>query len=440
MAGVSRLSTHEIMKVSREKFNKLSSQQYVDISVVQKFFDSAQFDLSDEEIKDVQLAVVLIASAHKVSDKLLDDARRLLNLCEFLSSYRGTSVQRVVHYFTKCLQERIARETGTISPRSKELKLLSPAHPKKGVDPAFISCCLQLPCIRISHFAAVQAVLDSLASAKKVHFLDLVISSGVHCPVLMQALANRKEIPVEFLKITAIGTPETKQKTEEIGKCLTSLAETLNLPFLFCITMVLDIKDLKKEMLNLSDDEVVAVFSLNALRNTRSVPDFLKSFSSFLINLNPCVLAMVEAEEHCNSSVFIKLFHESLLSYSSFYDCIQACIDQGDPNRVALEGLVGHLIRCSVAAKDEEKIYSRQMNIEEWRTYFTGVGMVETEVIMSSLDQAILLQKNSPSEKSCLLVRNGKCLVVGWKGSPFFSVSAWKFQQRHSGRRFARKL
>ncbi|WCJ23337.1 hypothetical protein M5689_005369 [Euphorbia peplus] len=439
MAGVNRLSTHEIMKVSKETFRKLSSQQYIDISTVQKFFGCAQFDLSDEEVKDVQLALVLMASAHKVSDKNFDDARRLLNLCDFLSSCKGTSVQRVVHYFTKALQERIGRETGTISPGSKEAKLFHPHHPTKGVDPAFISCCLQLPCIRISHFAAIQAVLDSLASAKRVHFIDLAISCGVHCPVLLQALANRQERPVEFLKITAIGTPATKQKIEEIGKCLTCLAETLNLPFLFSIAMIFDIKDLEKEILQISDDEVAAVFSLNVLRNTRAVPDFLKYFSRFLRNLNPCVLAIVESEEHCNSPVFINNFHESLLSYSSFYDCVQACIDQGDPNRLVLEAVAGHQIRSNVAATDEERIYSRLMNIEEWRAYFTGLGMVETEVSMSSLDQAVLLQKNFASEKSCLLAKNGKCLVTGWKGTPFFTVSAWKFQQELPGGLFVKK-
>ncbi|XP_065860180.1 DELLA protein RGL2-like [Euphorbia lathyris] len=429
MARINRLSTHEIMEVSRDTFNKLSSQQHIDISAVGKFFDSARFDLSDEEIKDVQLALVLIASAHKLSEKLFDDAKRLLNLCDFLSSYNGNPVQRVVHYFTKALQEKIARETGRECRESRESKPLCPLDlVTKGVDPAFISCCLRVPCIRISQFAAIQAVLDSLASARKVHFVDLTIRSGIHCPVLMQALANRHEKPVEFLKITAFATPQTKQKTEEIGKCLTCLAETLNLPFLFCVAMIPDIKDLEKEMLNITDDEVVAVFSLNVLRHTTSVPDFLKSFSRFLRNLNPCVLAVVESEELGNSLVFIDHFHESLISYGSFYDCIQACIDQGDPNRAVLEVMVGHQIRCTVAAKDEERIYSRQMNIEEWRDYFSGFGMVETEVSMSSFDQATLLQKNFASEKSCLLVRNGKCLVIGWKGTPFFSVSAWKFQ------------
>ncbi|WCJ23339.1 hypothetical protein M5689_005371 [Euphorbia peplus] len=437
MVGSNTLSTEEIMKVSKETYNKLSSQQYVDISAVQKFFGSAQFDLSDEETKDVQLGLVLIASAHKVSEKHYDEARRLLNLCDFLSSYNGNPVQKVVHYFTKALQERIARETGIISPGSETRKMLT--HSTKGVDAAFTSCCLQLPYIQISRFAAIEAVLDSLASAKKVHFIDLVISSGTHCPVLLQALANRQERPVEFLKITAVGTPETKQKLEEIGKCLTCLAATLNLPFLFCIAVVLDIKDLEKEKLQLSDDEVVAVFSLNVLRNASSVPDFLRSFSRFLTNLSPCVLVVVETEEHCNSTVFINNFHESLLLYSSLYDCLQACIDQGDPNRLAVEAFVGHQIRSKVAAKDEERIYSRRMNIEELRAYFTGFGMVEREVSMSSVDHAILLQRSFASEKSCLLSKNGKCLVIGWKGTPLFSVSVWKFPQGHSGGLFVGK-
>ncbi|WCJ23344.1 hypothetical protein M5689_005376 [Euphorbia peplus] len=204
MAGLDRLSTQDIMKVSRDTFKRLSSRQHIDISAIQKFFDSPyQTDLSDEEIKDVELALVLIASAHKASEKHFDEAKRLLNLCGFLSSCRGNPVQRVVHYFTKALQERIARETGRISPESTART--TPLHPNHS---SFISCCLQLPFVQICHFAAIQEVIDSFSSATKLHFVDLAIQGGEHCPVLIQALANRQENPVEFLKITVVGMHE----------------------------------------------------------------------------------------------------------------------------------------------------------------------------------------------------------------------------------------
>ncbi|WCJ23341.1 GRAS family transcription factor family protein [Euphorbia peplus] len=430
ISGTSRLATHKIMKVSRETFDRLSSQQYIDMSVVKNFFGSAQFNLSDEEIKDVELALVLIASAHKVSDKHFHDARRLLNLCDFLSSYSGNSVQRVVHYFTKGLQERIARETGMISPDTKGIKLWHPHQPTEGVDPAFLSCCMQLPCVQIAHFAAIQSVIDSFASARKVHFIDLVIRGGEHCPVLMQALANRKENPVEFLKITAVVIPETKQRIEEIGKCLTGLAESLNLPFSFRIAMVLDMKNLKKGIFEVNSDESVAVFSKYALRRIRTLPGCLESFSRFLRNLNPCVVVLVEPEANNSSPIFINRFHNSLIAFSSFFDCVEACVDQGDPKRLSLEAnLLGHEIKDILAAKYEERMFI-DMNIDEWRDHLTMYGMVETEVSKSSFDQGSLLLKNFAQAESCLLVRNGKSLVTGWKGTPFFSVSAWKFNHR----------
>jgi hypothetical protein len=52
---------------------------------------------------------------------------------------------------------------------------------------------------------------------------------------------------------------------------------------------------------------------------------------------------------------------------------------------------------------------------------------VDTELSMSSLDQARLVVKKFDCEKSCTLDMNGKCLIIGWKGTPIHSLSVWKF-------------
>jgi hypothetical protein len=186
------------------------------------------FGLSHQETTDVELACLLLASAEKVAKQEHDEGRRLLNLCDFLSSRTGSSVQRTVHYFTKALQERIAREAG----RNEEEGYHHLEETMAYGNPTIISCFLHLPFSQVTQFAGIQAIVESVTSVKRVHYIDLAIRSGAQCIVLMQALATRHECPIKLLKITAVGT-SSKQKMEETGKGLAHFAEALNLPFSF---------------------------------------------------------------------------------------------------------------------------------------------------------------------------------------------------------------
>eukprot|EP00257_Ricinus_communis_P005223 XP_002519210.2 DELLA protein GAI1 [Ricinus communis] len=441
MASVRRISTQEIMRISRAWFRRISSEKLIDLSTIQRLFDGSQFGLSGEEIKDVELSLLLLASAHRVGNRQFDHASKLLNLCDFLSSNKGNSVQRVVHYFTKALQDRISQESETVSSKrseSKERKLLYPAEITVGVNPALIWCCLQLPCLQLVQFAGIQAVIDSLDSAKRVHFIDFGIKTGGHCTVLMQALANRQECPIELLKISGVGVKASRQRIEDAGKSLACFANTLDLPFSFKTIIVASIKDLKKDMFEVSDGEVVAVYLPSILRFIKAQQDCLQCLLTVLRKLNPCVMVIIEPVLNHSSPIFIDSFLEVLLFYSTCFDGVEGCIDQCDPNRISVEASMGQEIRDIIAAKDEERIFEH-MKMDEWRDYFIRFGMVETQVSMSSFYQAELMLKNFASGKSCLLVRNGKCLMTGWKETPLLSLSAWNFQQEHSKKNCTKK-
>lgn len=86
------------------------------------------------------------------------------------------------------------------------------------------------PPARILKLVGVQAVLDHMQGAKKVHLIDRVIRSGVNWIILMQALVLH---PVELLKITVVAQTEWKDKMEDIRKPLASFAYSLHLNFFF---------------------------------------------------------------------------------------------------------------------------------------------------------------------------------------------------------------
>ncbi|GKV06494.1 hypothetical protein SLEP1_g18388 [Rubroshorea leprosula] len=103
MNKTKRLSTVDIIKIARAHVSRFSFHDTVDISMLNGFFRGVCFGLSDKEIKNVELAVLPLASSEKVSDHQFDQASRILKLCEFLSSKNGSSVQRMVYYFSKAL-------------------------------------------------------------------------------------------------------------------------------------------------------------------------------------------------------------------------------------------------------------------------------------------------------------------------------------------------
>ncbi|OMO53537.1 Transcription factor GRAS [Corchorus capsularis] len=221
MASAHEASAVRLIKIAKASFNKVASLEWFDLSVLNKFFDCSSFSLSGDEIKDVELALLLLASADKVSSRQYDHARKFLNLCDFLSSNAGTSIQRVVHYFSKALRAKIDGEPGETTSNGRESRVgqVSNGHPDETIvsqSPALISCTLKLPFIQVTQFAGLQAITEHVASAKRIHIIDLAIRSGAQCISLMQALATREECPVELLKITAVGTT-SKKKIEQTG-------------------------------------------------------------------------------------------------------------------------------------------------------------------------------------------------------------------------------
>ena len=96
---------------------------------------------------------------------------------------------------------------------------------------------------------------------------------------------------------------------------------------------------------------------------------------------------------------------------------------QNCKNREIIESMYfGEGIRNMVAAEGEENV-----KFDVWRAFFVRYGMEEAELSMSSLYQAELILKTFASGSSCTLDMNGKCLLVGWKGTPMHSISVWKF-------------
>ncbi|XP_024172359.1 uncharacterized protein LOC112178448 [Rosa chinensis] len=121
----SSLATLELPNSYGSAFKRLKGGRQRSSKVVQgKEIDQNSSDvvsgLCEEETNDVELARLLLAAAEKVGYQQFERASRLLLQCEWIASFKGTPVPRVVCYFAKALGERIEKETGLYASKGNE--------------------------------------------------------------------------------------------------------------------------------------------------------------------------------------------------------------------------------------------------------------------------------------------------------------------------------
>jgi len=424
------LSTEQVVRVAAARFIQLSALLSGDPSKLRLPFGLSYSSLTSDEVKNVDLVCLLMAAAEKVSNQQFDRAGRLIMECCTLSSHIGNPVQRVVYYFSEALQEKIDLETGKMSSKgSKATEILL-----KGED--VIKALLSnhsvhlilyntLPFHQIVHFTAIQAILENVATAKRIHLVDLSIKHGLQWAILIQALATRQACPVDSLKITAVGALDEMLST--IGKRLLSFAESLNLPFEFRTVIVPDLEDLKEDMFDLEEGEALGILSDMVMNSMLVNPEGLEKLTRVIYKLKPCVMVVVDIEARLNSRSFINRFTEALFFYSSFFDCLGSLMEASDQDRMMIErDFFSQGIKSILAAEGSKRVI-RYVGIRVWRSFFSRFGLVETELSERSLFQASLLVNRFVKDDSCTVERSGNSLLTLWKGTPLLFVSAWKF-------------
>lgn len=426
-----KLSTEEVMRIAAAHFIELSSPKEGDPSMNQLPLGISSPGLSVEEIKNIELATLLLAAAEKVSNQQYERASALLWQCNMLSSTTGNPVQRVVYYFSEALQERIARETGMLKAHNatgtitaKEvIKAMLETHPLQ------LICHKTLPWAKVSQFTSMQAIIDHVANAKRIHMIDLSTRHGLEWAILIQELATRTTSRVEYLRISAVGLAE--EALVPTGKRLSSFAESLGLPFEFKPVVVPDMKDLRETMFELREGEALGIHSNTSMNAMIVAPESLENVMKVVRELRPCVMVVIDVEAKHNSTCFINRFIEALFYFSAFFDCLDGVMGRSDSNRMTLEGsFLAPAVKSIVAAEGQERVV-RHVGISVWRQFFARFGLMEADLNEHSMYQASLLLKQYPNGgDSCTLKKDGKSLLTGWKGSPLQFVSAWKFKRR----------
>nr|GMD60895.1 DELLA protein RGL1-like [Ipomoea batatas] len=426
-----KLSAMQIVRLAGERFVQFSDHKFININIFKHPYSSTLSELCSQDKQDVELVQLLLAAAEKVSEHQFDRAIRLVSQCRNTASCTGSPVQRAAFYFADALQARIERQTGSSGHEDDDRKGVKDGECLASrFNKAYLILHQTLPFSQVVQLSATQTILDHVVTKPKVHLVDFYLRTGVQWSTLMQALSERAAAEdcckQHYFRFTAIETTE-KEKVEETGKRLQSFAAQLNLPFSFNVLYIPDLKHLKAEQVEIKADEAVIIHTSFILRAMISKPPELESVMRAITRLKPCVMVVQEVEANLNSPSFVHRFIDALFYYSAYFDALEDTMRRDDQHRASIEaGSVRDGIRNIVAAEGRERV-TRSVSLEVWREFFGRFGLEETELSQTCWAHANMVVQRFACKSCCAVSGNGKSLVVGWKGTPIYSFSAWKF-------------
>ncbi|KAH6808621.1 hypothetical protein C2S51_026404 [Perilla frutescens var. frutescens] len=384
-------------------------------------FDSRIVHRHAEHLK---IVLWLLDAAEKYSKQQYDLAEKSVSFVVMDFHADHHPIERVVACFARDLRERIYMESGMID-LEREVVHVDLEEALNDLKSSIHLCEQKLPFSQISHFTGIQTIVDTVASAERIHFIDIGRKLGSHWILLIDALANRKDCRLEQLKITAVCTRE--DNVDEAGKLLSSLAESMNFPLVFKM-LHSEMYELEINRVEVEAGEVVVLHLDLCLIYLSPCKKNVECLLRELKKLNPHVMVVNDVEADACGSTFLDRFKEALFICSAMFDSQEKCLERGSRFREVLEKLYFQEIISSGVLGEDDEGFRQCRKIDFWREYFSRFGIVEIELSQSSMYQASLMIRDSPCWSSCTLSMNGKSLLIGWNGIPLRFVSAWKFQ------------
>ncbi|CAN6681117.1 unnamed protein product [Malus baccata var. baccata] len=372
-----------------------------------------------EEDSGIRLVHLLVTCAESVQRGDLALAGSLIENMQALLTRVNPScgIGKVAGYFIDALSCRIfsPQTVGSASGSVQENELLY--H-------YFYEAC---PYLKFAHFTANQAILEAFDGHDCVHVIDFNLMHGLQWPALIQALALRPGGP-PLLRLTGIGppSPDGRDSLREIGLRLAELARSVNVRFAFRGVAASRLEDVKPWMLQVSPKEAVAVNSIMQLHRllgsdpNRNSP--IEMMLSWIRNLNPKIVAVVEQEADHNKPGFLDRFTEALYYYSNMFDSLEACAMQ--PEKALAEIYIQREI-CNVVCCEGAARVERHEPLDKWRIRLEQAGFRPLHLGSNAFKQASMLLTLFSAE-GYRVEENQGCLTLGWHNRPLIAASAWQ--------------
>ncbi|KAM0015045.1 putative transcription factor GRAS family [Helianthus debilis subsp. tardiflorus] len=385
-----------------------------------------QIVVVDSQENGIRLVHTLMACAEAVQNADQKLAETLVSRAGMLAASQAGAMRKVALYFTEALACRIYKLNPKSPHNSPILNNILQSH--------FYEAC---PYLKFAHFTANQAILEAFSGKSKVHVIDFSIKQGMQWPALLQALALRPGGPPKF-RLTGVGPPVNNNNNnidylQQVGCNLAQLADTIHVEFEYSRVIAESLADIEPGMLDLRDDEVVAVNSVFEMHQLLARPGSVEKVLTALKVLNPVIVTVVEQEANHNGPVFLERFTESLHYYSTLFDSLESgvfdSIESGasEEDKAMSEVYLGKQI-CNVVACEGADRVERHMTLTQWKSLFDAAGFESVHLGSNAYKQASMLLALFAGGDGYRVEENNGCLMLGWHTRPLITTSAWKIR------------
>ncbi|GAB4860131.1 hypothetical protein Ancab_011609 [Ancistrocladus abbreviatus] len=374
----------------------------------------------------VDFTNLLTHCARAVASFDVRTANDLLKQIRQHSSPKGSSIQRIAHYFGEALEARLAGNGGQLS---------AEFHGKKpslsDILKAYRVYASAIPFKRTSFFMANMSIGKLTQTAKKIHIIDFGIFCGFQWPCYIQKLSQRANGPPK-LRITGIDLPQPgfrpAREVEETGRRLTAYCDRFNVPFEYHgIAQRWD--SVQPEDLKIHPDEVVVVNCMyqggKLLDESVDANSPRDTFLRMVRKLNPDLFILGTVNGSFNAPFFITRFREALFYYSSLFDLIEATIPGEGQERLLLEReFYGKAAFNVIACEGVERV-ERPETYKQWQVRMQRAGFrvlpLDQELAKEAKDKV-----KANYHKDFVVGEDNHCMLQGWKGKILYALSCWK--------------
>ncbi|OEL28834.1 Scarecrow-like protein 6 [Dichanthelium oligosanthes] len=273
------------------------------------------------------------------------------------------------------------------------------------------------PVLQFAHLTCVQAVLDELGGAGRIHVLDFDIGMGEQWASLMQELAQR--CPAATLKVTALVSSASHHHLELqlIHENLSGFAAELGV-FLQFAAFNIDTLD-SAELVAITSGDAVAVHLPVGSAHVAAMPAILR----LVKRLGAKVVVSVDHGCDRTELPFAAHLFQAFQSCVSLLDSIDAVGSDADA--------VAKIERFLVQPGVEQRVVARHGAAAmgktplPWRTVFASSGFVPVQASTFAESQAEALLKRM-ALMGFRVEKRGGALCLYWQRSELVSVSAWR--------------
>lgn len=328
----------------------------------------------------------------------------------------GKPLLRASFYFKEALNQILS---GSASAPSSPVKSPYDVAMKFGAHKAFNELS---PVLHFTNFTSVQALLDELGTADRIHIIDFDIGIGGQWSSFMQEIAQRRCTPtgtgsITVLKITAFVTPSSHHLIELhlIRDNLCQFADELNIPFEFNI-LSLESFDPTELLAMGGNSEAIAVNLPVSSVYGPSFPTLLRLVKQL------CPRILISIDHGCDRGdlAFSPHFYHAFRSYVSLLDSL----DSAGPNMET----ANRIERFVLLPRIEGSVVGRHRTGDKmlpWRTLFASAGYTPVPFSNMAEAQAECLAKRVQVKGFHVDRRQGS-LVLYWHHDELVSITAWK--------------